>query len=59
MKPNRTSKTGMMQPYLKVSFFDDKSNHWWERDIYHVSVRERMQAIWQSMVASERNNSKL
>jgi len=59
MKANRTSKTGMMQPYLKVSFFEDKANHWWERQIYPPSVRDRMQTIWQSMVSSERNNAKI
>jgi hypothetical protein len=59
MKANRTSKTGMMHPYLKVSWFDDGSNHWWESDIYPQWVRDRMQTIWQSMVLSERNNSKI
>jgi len=59
MKANRTSKTGMMHPYLKPEFLMKPENQWWLNPIYPQSVADRMERILQSLVSSERNNSKI
>ena len=59
MSKNRTCKTSMTAPYLRLDFWMNPEHRWWNGAIYSDATRERMEKVIETLRHNERNIAKL